>query len=186
MLTVNMTQGSDVQYSIPDDVTDFINDFTENAKDIVVDDAYNGIIIDLLTELFNNKLPSDGEVSEDDINDLIGKMYFGDSKGKYRRLGDDAQYWIHDYVMYGLYLGDADKFEFTRNFDSARGVRMTGDNSGYSIQLNYNNQGIEHPIVFQITSVSADLIHVQGGIPGGNYVDKDMDAKSAIELLLKF
>lgn len=186
MLTINMSHGTDAQYSIPDDVADFVNDFSENARDIVVDDAYNGIINELLTDLFNNKLPNDGQVSEDDINDLIRKMYFGESTGKYRSLGDDAQYWIHDYVMYGLYLGDASKFKFTRNYDSARGVRMTGDNSGYMIELNYNNQGIDHQIFFQITSVSADLIHVQGGIPGGDYVDKDLDAKSAIELLLKF
>ncbi len=62
---------------------------------------------------------------------------------------------------------------------------MTGSDSGYLIELNFNNLGIENPIFFQITSVSADHIHVHGGVPG-KYVDRDMDANSAIQLLLVF
>ena len=186
MLTVNMSQGPDLQYSIPEDVTDFLKAFFDNAKDIVVDEAYNDIIANLLTDLFENKLPKDGAISEEEINDLIETTYFGENKEKNKSLDIDAQYWIHDYVMYGLYLGDAAKFKLSANVDSARGGRMTGSDSGYAIVLNYNNQSIDHPIIFQITSISADLIHVQGGVPGGNYVDKDMDAKSAIQLLLDF
>ncbi len=186
MLTVNMSQGSSMQYNIPDDVTGFLNVFFDNAKDIVVDEAYIEIISNLLTDLFENKLPKDGVISEEEVNDLIEKSYFGDSTKKNRSLGVDAQYWIHDYVMYGLYLGDAAKFKFSANGDSARGVRMTGSDSGYFIELNYNNQGIDDPITFQITSLSADLILVRGGVPGGNYINKEMDANSAIQLLLSF
>ena len=186
MLTVNMSQGTNAKYNIPDDVTDFLNDFFDSARDIVIDEAYTDIISNLLTDLFENKLPKDGVISEEEINDLIETSYFGDCSEKNRSLGVDAQYWIHDYVMYSLYLGDAAKFKFSANGDSARGVRKTGSDSGYLIVLNYNNQGIEHPIIFQITAVSADLIHAQGGVPGKNYVDEDMDANSAIQLLLEF
>ena len=186
MLNVNMSQGVEAQYNIPDDVAEFINDFFDNAKNIVIDEAYIIIISKLLTDLFENKLPKNGVISEEEINDLIEKSYFGDSTKKNRSLGVDAQYWIHDYVMYGLYLGDASKFKFSANGDSARGVRMTGSDSGYFIELNYNNQGIDDPITFQITSISADLIFVRGGVPGGNYINKEMDANSAIQLLLSF
>lgn len=183
MLTI---KENNAQYNIPDDVDDFVKDFFETAWDIVVDDAYNDIITNLLIDLFTKKLPADGEISEEEINDMIHTMHYGDLTEKNHALGLDAQYWIHDYVMYGLYLGNPDKFKFSRNYDSARGVRMTGDNSGYSIVLNHNNQGVTDPIDFRITSVSADLIHVQGGIPGKNYVNKDMDANSAIQLLLEY
>lgn len=186
MLTVKRSQGTEVQYNIPADSIKFLNDFIDNARDIVIDESYNGIISELLSELFACKLPRDGVISEDEINELIKTSYFGDEEDINRSLGNDAQYWIHDYVMYGLYLGDAAKFKFSANGDSARGVRQTGSDSGYFIVLNYNNQGIDDPIIFQITSVSADLIHVQGGVPGKNYVDKDMDANSAIQLLLSF
>lgn len=186
MLTVKLSQGAETQYNIPDDITDFIKDFSDNARDIVIDKAYNDIIFNLLSELFENKLPKDGVLSEEEVCDLIEKSYFGNNTEKNKNLGHDAQYWIHDYVMYGLYLGDAAKFKFSANGDSARGVRQTGSDSGYFIVLNYNNQGIDDPIIFQITSVSADLIHVQGGVSGKNYVDKDMDANSAIQLLLSF
>lgn len=183
MLTIKETNA---QYSIPADVADFVEDYFDVAKDIVVDDAYNEITVQLLIDLFNNKLPSDGEISEDEISDLISTSYYGKTEGTDRELKLDAQYWIHDYVMYGLYLGNASKFSFSRNNDSARGVRMTGENSGYLIVLNNNNQGVSDPISFHITSISADLIHVQGGIPGKNYIDKDMDANSAIKLLLEY
>ena len=186
MLTVKLSQGTEVQYNVPSDAISFLHDFFDNARDIVIDDAYNDIISGLLSDLFENKLPKDGVVSEEEINALIETAYFGDNKEKNKSLGNDAQYWIHDYVMYGLYLGNAAKFRFSPNGDSARGVRMTGNDSGYLIVLNNNNQGIDHPIIFQITSVSADLIHVQGGAPGTNYVDKDMDADRAIKLLLAY
>ena len=182
MLTVKETN---TQYSVPDDEVDFVNDFLESAKEIIVDDAYNDIISNLLTELFNNKLPRDGEISEEEIYNLIHTMYFGEPAGKNRDIALDAQYWIHDYVMYGLYLGDKAKFKFSPNGDKARGVRQTGDQSGYLIVVNYNNQGVDHPIIFQITAVSADSIFVQGGV-SGNYIDKEMDANSAIQLLLNY
>ena len=158
MLNVNMSQGVEAQYNIPDDVAEFINDFFDNAKDIVIDEAYIKIISKLLTDLFENKLPKNGVISEEEVNDLIEKSY----------------------------LGDASKFKFSANGDSARGVRMTGSDSGYFIELNYNNQGIDDPITFQITSISADLIFVRGGVPGGKYINKEMDANSAIQLLLSF
>ena len=182
MLTIKETNA---QYNSPDDVADFVDDYFETAREIVVDDSYNEIITNLLTGLFNNKLPSDGEISEDEINDLIHTSYFGDPAGKNRDISLDAQYWIHDYIMYGLYLGNPSKFKFSSNGDHARGVRQTGDQSGYLIVLNCNNQGIEHPITFQITAVSADSIFVQGGI-SGNYIEKEMDANSAIQLLLDY
>ena len=182
MLTIKETN---TQYSVPDDEVDFVNDFFESAKEIIVDDAYNEIISDLLTELFNNKLPSDGEISEKQIHDLIQTMYFGEPAGKNRDIRLDAQYWIHDYVMYGLYLGDKAKFKFSPNGDKARGVRQTGDQSGYLIVVNYNNQGVDHPIIFQITAISADSVFVHGGV-SGNYIDKEMDAISAIQLLLNY
>ncbi|GEM_PF-6735236 len=50
MLTVKETN---TQYSVPDDEVDFVDDFFESAKEIIVDDAYNSIISNLLTELFN-------------------------------------------------------------------------------------------------------------------------------------
>lgn len=182
MLTVKETN---TQYSVPDDEVDFVDDFFESAKEIIVDDAYNNIISNLLTELFNKKLPSDGEISEKEIYNLIQTMYFGEPVGKNRDIGLDAQYWIHDYVMYGLYLGDKAKFKFSPNGDKARGVRQTGDQSGYLIVVNYNNQGVDHPIIFQITATSADSIFVQGGV-SGNYIEKEMDANSAIQLLLTY
>ena len=182
MLTIKETNA---HYNIPDDVDDFVKDFFETAWDIVVDDAYNDIITDLLTDLFTKKLPADGEISEEEINDMIHTMHYGDLTEKNHALGLDAQYWIHDYVMYGLYLGNADKFKFSANEDHARGVRRTGDQSGYLIVLNYNNQGIDHPIIFQITAVSADSIFVQGGA-GENYIEQEMDANSAINLLLEY
>ena len=183
MLTVKETN---TQYSVPDDEVDYVDDFFESAKEIIVDDAYNNIISNLLTELFNKKLPSDGEISEKEIYNLIQTMYFGESVGKNRDIGLDAQYWIHDYVMYGLYLGDKAKFKFSPNGDKARGVRQTGDQSGYLIVVNYNNQGISDPIDFVITAISADLVHVRGGIPGKYYINNDMDANSAIQLLLNY
>ncbi len=186
MLTVKKSQGTEAQYNIPDDITVFLNDFSDNARDIVIDEAYNDIIFHLLSDLFKYKLPKEGVLSEEEICDLIEKSYFGDNTDKNKNLGNDAQYWIHDYVMYGLYLGDAAKFKFSANGDSARGVRMTGSDSGYFIELNYNNQGIDDPITFQITSLSADLILVRGGVPGGKYINKEMDANSAIQLLLSF
>lgn len=64
MLTVKETN---TQYSVPDDEVDFVDDFFESAKEIIVDDAYNSIISKLLTELFNKKLPRDGEISEKEI-----------------------------------------------------------------------------------------------------------------------
>lgn len=182
MLTIKETN---TQYSVPDDASHFVNDYFENAKEIIIDDAYNEIITDLLTNLFNNKLPADGEISEDEIYDLIHTSYFGEPAGKNRDIGRDAQYWIHDYVMYGLYLGDKAKFKFSPNGDMARGVRQTGDKSGYLIVVNYNNQGVDHPIIFQITAISADSIFVQGGV-SGNYLEKEMDANSAIQLLLNY
>lgn len=97
-----------------------------------------------------------------------------------------AQYWICDYVMYGLYLGDSSKFNFSTNGDSATGSRKTGSTSGYAVELKYNEQGIEDPIVFQITAVTSDLVHIQGGIPGTNYVNADMDANNAIQLILNY
>ncbi|GEM_PF-4102322 len=112
-------------------------------------------------------------------------MYFGETVGKNRDIELDAQYWIHDYVMYGLYLGDKAKFKFSPNGDKARGVRQTGDQSGYLIVVNYNNQGVDNPIIFQITATSADSIFVQGGVPG-KYIEKEMDANSAIQLLLNY
>ena len=182
MLTVKETN---TQYSVPDDEVDFVDDFFESAKEIIVDDAYNNIISNLLAELFNKKLPSDGEISEKEIYDLIQTKYFGEPVGKNRDIGLDAKYWIHDYVMYGLYLGDKAKFKFSPNGDKARGVRQTGDRSGYLIVVNYNNQGVDHPIIFQITATSADSIFVQGGV-SGNYIEKEMDANSAIQLLLNY
>lgn len=101
-------------------------------------------------------------------------------------IGGVAQFWICDYVMYGLYLGDQSKFNFSPNGDSATGSRKTGTTSGYAIELKYNEQGVEDPIVFQITSISADLVHVQGGIPGVNYIHKDMDANTAIQTILNY
>ena len=47
------------------------------------------------------------------------------------------------------------------------------------------NQGVDHPIIFQITATSADSIFVQGGV-SGNYIEKEMDANSAIQLLLNY
>ena len=101
-------------------------------------------------------------------------------------LSASAQFWISDYVMYGLYLGDATKFRFSPNGDSATGTRKTGTTSGYAVELKHNEQGVEDPIVFQITSISADLVHVQGGIPGVNYIHKDMDANTAIQTILNY
>ena len=101
-------------------------------------------------------------------------------------IGSVSQFWICDYVVYGLYLGAPDKFLVSPNEDSPIGPRKTGANSGYFIEVKYNNQGVEDPVTFQITSVNADKIHVQGGIPGTNYIDADMDANSAIQLLLSF
>lgn len=185
MLTVKMSNGTEVQYDISSDVNEFVEDFTEGARDIVVDDIYYEIVNDLLTDLFENKLPEDGEISEEEIEGLIGTMYYGESVGHDRPLGIDAQYWIHDYVMYGLYLGNAEKFKFSRNADSARGVRLTGDKSGYLVLLTSNNKGIEDPIMFQLTSISADSILVHGGV-SPNYIDREMDANSAIQLLLDY
>ena len=105
--------------------------------------------------------------------------------GKNTNIADVAQYWIHDYIMYALYLGDSAKFTVSPNSDSPTGVRKTGDDSGYLINLNYNNQGIEHLIMFQITSVGADRVFVQGGV-GATYVETEMNADSAIELLLSY
>ena len=186
MLIVKTLQGTTKRYNGSDDVADFLDDFFDNARDIVVDEAYNEIISELLSDLFEHSLPKDGEITEEEINDLIESSYWGDNTEINKNIGTDAQYWIHDYVMYGLYLGDAAKFRFSANGDSSRGVRMTGSDSGYFIVLDYNNLGIENPIIFQITSVSADLIHVQGGAPGIKYVDRDMDANSAIQLLLDY
>ncbi len=101
-------------------------------------------------------------------------------------IGGVAQFWICDYVMYGLYLGDQSKFNFSPNGDSATGSRKTGATSGYAIELKYNERNIQDPIVFQLTSVTSDLVHVQGGIPGTNYINTDMDANSAIQLLLTY
>ena len=185
MLTINMSSGMDEQYDISTDVEKFVEDFSDIARGLIVDDAYYEIINSLLTDLFNNKLPADGEISEKEIGELIDSAYWGTGWRKNRSVAVDAQYWIHDYVMYGLYLGDAAKFDFSRNSDSARGVRMTGKDSGYWIVLNYNNQGVEDPISFQITAISADSIYVHGGV-SGNYIDKEMNAKSAIELLLNY
>lgn len=122
-------------------------------------------------------------IQDEEGFDITHEFFCVDNKTS---IADVAQYWIHDYVMYGLYLGDADKFTVSPNSDSPTGVRKTGDNSGYLINLNYNNQGINDSIMFQITSISADRIHVRGGIPGTNYVDADMDADSAIKLLLSY
>ena len=71
MLTINMSNGMNAQYSIPDDATDFLNDFFDSARDIVIDEAYTDIISNLLTDLFENKLPKDGVISEEELNDLI-------------------------------------------------------------------------------------------------------------------
>lgn len=102
-------------------------------------------------------------------------------------IGAVSQFWICDYVVYGLYLGNPEKFLISANTDSPTSIRKTGDNSGYIIELKYNNQGINHPIHFQITSTDADKVFVHGGAVGRNsYVDTDMDANSAIQLLLSY
>ena len=97
-----------------------------------------------------------------------------------------APYFVCDYVLYGLYLGDPGKFTVSMNGDYPTGPRRTGDDSGYLIELNHNNHGVEHPIVFQITSTGPDTVYVQGGLSGTDYVEADMDADSAIKLLLAF
>ena len=102
------------------------------------------------------------------------------------RVGFAAQYWICDYVMYGLYLGDPNKFKFYPGGDHAKGARKTGRESGYGIELNYNNQNIADPVDFQLTSVSADRIHVRGGVAGLNYINQDMDANTAIQTILNY
>ena len=33
MLTVKLSQGTETQYNIPDDITVYINDFSDNARD---------------------------------------------------------------------------------------------------------------------------------------------------------
>ena len=97
-----------------------------------------------------------------------------------------SQFWICDYVVYGLYLGDSKKFTVSSHYDYPTGPRKTGIlDSGYNIILNYNNQGFDHPVGFQITAGNADQIHIQGGITGG-YIKSDMDANSAIQFLLSY
>ncbi len=105
---------------------------------------------------------------------------------KKARLDAIAPYGICDYVLYGLYLGDPGKFSVSMSGDYPTGPRRTGDDSGYCIELNHNNHGIEHHIVFQITSTGPDTVYVQGGLTGTDYVEADMDADSAIKLLLTF
>jgi hypothetical protein len=98
-----------------------------------------------------------------------------------------SQFWICDYVVYGLYLGDPEKFLVSAHYDYPTGPRKTGVlDSGYNITLNYNNQGIDHPVHFQMTAKNADQIHIRGGITGTNYIKSDMDANSAIQLLLAY
>ncbi len=103
---------------------------------------------------------------------------------RYAKLEAVAPYSICDYVLYGLYLGDPKKFGIRMSGDFPTGPRRTGDNSGYSIELNYNCQGVEHPLMFTITSTGPATVYVQGGIPGKKYIESDMDADSAIKLLL--
>lgn len=98
-----------------------------------------------------------------------------------------SQFWICDYVVYGLYLGDSKKFTVSPHYDNPTGPRKTGVlDSGYDIFLNYNNQGFDHPIVFQLTAGNADQIHIHGGITGAGYIKADMDANSVIQLLLSY
>ena len=98
-----------------------------------------------------------------------------------------SQFWICDYVVYGLYLGDSKKFTVSSHYDYPTGPRKTGIlDSGYNIILNYNNQGFDHPVGFQITAGNADQIHIQGGITGDGYIKADMDANSVIQLLLSY
>ena len=102
---------------------------------------------------------------------------------RYAHIEGVAPYTICDYVLYGLYLGNSEKFGIRMNGDYPTGPRRTGDDSGYSIELKHNNQGIEHPLMFQITSTGPDTVYVQGST-GKNYIESDMDANSAIQLLL--
>jgi hypothetical protein len=98
-----------------------------------------------------------------------------------------SQFWICDYVVYGLYLGDSEKFSISAHYDYPTGPRKTGVlDSGYNITLNYNNQGVDHPVHFQMTAKNADQIHIRGGITGTNYINSDMDANSAIQFLLSY
>lgn len=96
-----------------------------------------------------------------------------------------SQFWICDYVVYGLFLGDPGKFLISANTDSPTSIRKACDNSGYIIILKQNNQGVDHNIQFQITSINADLVFIQGGI-GDNYIKSAMNADTAINLLLSY
>ncbi len=139
-------------------------------------------LVQIIETLFSNedKIFSFLEQNSGDID-----CYYNGNITNYN-IGAVSQFWISDYVVYGLYLGDPEKFLVSANTDSPTSVRKTGDNSGYIVILKYNNQGVDHSVLFQITSVDADLIHVQGGVSGKNYIDSDMDANSAIQLLLSY
>lgn len=89
--------------------------------------------------------------------------------------------WVYGYILYSLYSNNSSKFTYSEN-----GTESIGEDSGYAIKLLSNQQGVSDPILFQITAESATSIHLQGGIPGKNYIDEKMEPNAVIDLLLNY
>lgn len=153
----------------------YIEGVTENNK------ALADKLVQIFDDIFNNEemIYAFLEQHADDIN------WDQCATTKYAKIEAVAPYCICDYVLYGIHLGDSKKFTVCMSGDYPTGPRRTGDNSGYCIELQYNNQGIEHPIWFYITSTGPNTVYVQGGM-GSTHVETDMDANSAIKLLLDY